>query len=87
MELEPVIISLGRWDARSASKPRDAKLGVDSLILSFRTMFGPRRRRAQSKYELRLREDRFWAEVADGRFAIARGGADRPDAIRLVAGN
>jgi hypothetical protein len=42
MELEPVIISLGRWDARSASKPRDAKLGVDSLILSFHTMFGPR---------------------------------------------
>src|SRR5918997_6974707 len=40
-ELEPVIIRLGRWGARSPSKPRDAVLGVDSLILSFRTMFDP----------------------------------------------
>ena len=43
MELEPVIISLGRWGARSPSKPRDVALGVDSLILSLRTMFDARR--------------------------------------------
>src|SRR3954462_3222812 len=42
LELEPVIIQLGRWGARSPSKARDAELGVDSLILSFRTMFDPR---------------------------------------------
>ena len=41
MELEPVIVRLGRWGARSPSKPRDAALGVDSLVLSFRTMFAP----------------------------------------------
>jgi DNA-binding HxlR family transcriptional regulator len=41
MELEPVVISLGRWGARSSSKPCDAELGIDSLILSFRTMFDP----------------------------------------------
>src|ERR671927_1551198 len=41
MELEPVVVSLGRWGARSRSKPR-APLGVDSLILSLRTMFDPR---------------------------------------------
>src|SRR5688500_7981819 len=39
MELEPVIVGLGRWGARSASRSREAELGVDSLILSFRTMF------------------------------------------------
>ena len=38
----PGIISLGRWGARSPSKPRDAELGVDSLILSFRPMFDAR---------------------------------------------
>ena len=33
-------------------------------------------------YELRLGEDRFHALVADGRFEVARGGAEeRPDAI------
>src|SRR5918998_1860577 len=33
-ELEGVIISLGRWGARSPSKPREAQLSIDSLILS-----------------------------------------------------
>jgi DNA-binding HxlR family transcriptional regulator len=81
MELEPVIVRLGRWGARSPSKPRDAALGVDSLILSFRTMFDPLAADGLTAiYELRLGEDRFCAEVADGRFEIFRGGAERPDA-------
>jgi len=81
MELEPVIVRLGRWGARSPSKPRDAALGVDSLILSFRTMFDPLAADGLTAiYELRLGEDRFRAEVADGRFEISRGGAERPDA-------
>jgi DNA-binding HxlR family transcriptional regulator len=81
-ELEPVIISLGRWGARSPFRPRDAGLGVDSLILSFRTMFDPRAAEGlEASYELRLGEDSFRVEVANGRFEIARGDADRPDAI------
>ena len=82
MELEPVIVRLGRWGARSPSKPRDAALGVDSLALSFRTMFDPLAADGlTASYELRLGEDLFRAEVADGRFEIARGGAEQPDAI------
>jgi len=81
MQLEPVIIRLGRWGARSPSKPRDAELGVDSLILSFRTMFDPLAADGlTASYELRLGEDRFRATVADGRFEVVRGVADRPDA-------
>ena len=81
-ELEPVIIRLGRWGVRSPSKPRDAQIGVDSVILSFRTMFDPRAAEGiEASYELRLGEDRFRAEVAEGRFEIERGGAERPDAI------
>jgi DNA-binding HxlR family transcriptional regulator len=82
LELEPVIVRLGRWGARSPSRPRDAGLSVDSLILSCRTMFDPRAAEGlTASYELRLGEDRFHAKVADGRFEIARGNADRPDAI------
>src|ERR671913_2471372 len=67
MELEPVIVRLGRWGARSPSKPRDAALGVDSLILSCRTMFDPRAAEGlTASYELRLGEDRFPAQGADG---------------------
>jgi DNA-binding HxlR family transcriptional regulator len=82
MELEPVIIRLGRWGARSPLLPRDAALGVDSLILSFRTMFDPRAADGlNASYELRLGEDRFYAVVAYGQFEVERGSADRPDAI------
>ena len=82
MELEPVITQLGRWGARSPSRPRDAGLGVDSLVLSFRTMFDPRAAEGFSaSYELRLGEDVFRVVVDDGRFEISRGNADRPDAI------
>src|SRR5215207_3048037 len=80
-ELEPVITQLGRWGARSPSKPRDAALGVDSLILSFRTMFDPRAADGlRASYELHLGEDRFRAAVANGHFEIVRGVAERPDA-------
>lgn len=80
LDLEPVIVRLGRWGARSPSKPRDAELGVDSLILSFRTMFDPLAADGlKASYELRLGEDRFRAVVADGRFEIERGGAESPD--------
>jgi DNA-binding HxlR family transcriptional regulator/putative sterol carrier protein len=81
MELEPVIVRLGRWGARSPSKPRDAALGVDSLVLSFRTMFAPHTAEGLgASYELRLGEDVFVAVVGDGRFEIARGGAEKADA-------
>jgi len=80
-DLEPVIIALGRWGVRSPTKPPDAELGVDSLILSFRTMFDPDRAEGlDASYELRLGEDRFRAEVAEGRLEIERGNAEQPDA-------
>jgi DNA-binding HxlR family transcriptional regulator len=83
MELEPVIVWLGRWGARSPSRSRSAEqLGVDSLILSFRTMFDPRAAEGLgASYELRLGEERFRAVVADGRLEVVRGGAERPEAI------
>jgi DNA-binding HxlR family transcriptional regulator len=81
-ELEQVVISLGRWGARSPSRSRDAALGVDSLILSLRTMFDPRAAEGiWAVYELRLGEDVFCAEVADGRFEVVRGGVERPEAV------
>jgi DNA-binding HxlR family transcriptional regulator len=81
-ELEPVIIRLGRWGARSPSKPADAPLGVDSLILSLRTMFDPGAAGdLEATYELIMGEDRFAAEVSEGDFEVERGSAERPDAI------
>jgi DNA-binding HxlR family transcriptional regulator len=82
MELEPVITELGRWGARSPWMPHDAGLGVDSLILAFRTMFDAQRAEEgfRASYELRLGEDSFRAEVAGGRLEVVRGSSERPDA-------
>ena len=33
--------ALGRWAARSPTMPMDLHMSVNSLILSFRTMFDP----------------------------------------------
>ena len=82
MELEPVIVSLGRWGARSPLRPQDAGMSVDSLILSFRAMFDARAADGISAgYELWLGEESFRAEVAGGRFEIVRGGGGEADAI------
>ena len=61
-DLEPVIISLGRWGVRSPTKPPDAELGVDSLILSFRTMFDPER--AEDSMPA---TSSGWAKIVSGR--------------------
>ena len=79
-DLEPVILALGRWGSRSPSVPA-AELSVDALILALKTTFDPRAAEGlRARYELRLGEENFRAEVADGRIELARGGADHPDA-------
>jgi DNA-binding HxlR family transcriptional regulator len=80
-ELETVIVELGRWGARSPFMDREARLSIDSLILSFRTMFDPRAAAGLTAiYELRFGEHHYHATVDDGRFEIACGGAPRADA-------
>lgn len=80
-ELEGVIVRLGRWGARSPVRPRYAELGVDSLILSLRTMFDGRLAGGlEATYELRLGEESFRAEVSDGRLEVSRGSVRRPGA-------
>jgi DNA-binding HxlR family transcriptional regulator/putative sterol carrier protein len=79
LQLEPVIKALGRWAARSPFKP-EAGLNVDSLILSFRTMFAPDAAEGFSaSVELRFGEDRFYARVDRGQMELVRGSAVQPD--------
>lgn len=79
-ELEPVVIALARWGSR-APLITDAPLGTDALVLALRTTFAPEVvGGATARYDLRLGDERFDAEFADGRFRIARGTPERPDA-------
>jgi DNA-binding HxlR family transcriptional regulator/putative sterol carrier protein len=81
LELEEIVMSLGRWGARSPSPAPEAPIGVDSTVLALRARFDPDAARGlRADYELRLGEDRFRIAVADGEMDVARGDADRADA-------
>jgi DNA-binding HxlR family transcriptional regulator len=81
--LEPAVLALGRWGSSGAPfPPGDAELGVDARMLALKTQFSPAAADGlDATYELRLGEHRFGVRVADGRLAIARGDAERADAI------
>jgi len=84
-ELEPVVLALGRWGSVAPFPARaDARIGVDAVVVALKTLFDPRAARGvRGTYELRLGEERFRAEVDDGRFDVARAAGDdgaAPDA-------
>jgi DNA-binding HxlR family transcriptional regulator len=77
-QLEPVILSLGRWAARSPFLPQGT-LNTDSLILSFRTMFHAPD--LDGTIELRVGDERFRVNIRRGKLELVRGEAPHPDAI------
>ena len=82
MQLENVIMSLGRWGARSPVLLQGHPLSIDALILSFRTMFNSAAAAGlKATIELRIGEDRFRANIAKGEMLLTRGTAEEPDAI------
>jgi len=73
-ELEPAILSLGRWASGSPSFPADAEMGPDSLVLALKSTFDPARADGlEASYELRLGEIPFKITVKGGRFEAERG--------------
>jgi DNA-binding HxlR family transcriptional regulator len=79
-ELEGIVIALGRWASRSPSRRPDAPMGTDSILLALRALFDPGAAEAlDASYELKLGEERFRVDVADGALVVARGGAEHPE--------
>jgi DNA-binding HxlR family transcriptional regulator len=77
-ELEPVLQTLGRWAARSL--PEAEHIGVDSLVLSMRTMFSAQKAEGVDEVvQFVLADQPFVARIHDGTFTMERGelrGAD-----------
>jgi DNA-binding HxlR family transcriptional regulator len=81
-ELEPAILSLGRWASGSPSFPLGAEMGPDSLVLALKSGFdGAKAEGLEGTYELRLGEIPFKITVKEGEFDAARGEAESPDAV------
>jgi DNA-binding HxlR family transcriptional regulator len=82
LELEPVVVALGLWGARSPWLPMEAGMSLDSHVLAMQTIFDPEAAGDLSVLlELRLDDVPFRAHVAGGSFEIVRGRAKQPDAI------
>jgi DNA-binding HxlR family transcriptional regulator len=81
MELEDIVKSIGRWAARSPNMPEGAPMSVNSVVLSFRTMFSAEAAKGfNAKIAMRLADQSFIATVANGEIRIVRGEAQNPDA-------
>src|SRR3954451_18324849 len=69
MELEPAVLSLGRWASHSPSFPLGAEMGADSLVLALKTAFRPEKGDGlEATYEFWLAEIPFDISVKGGRF-------------------
>jgi DNA-binding HxlR family transcriptional regulator len=81
LELEAVVLELGRWGAKNLGDPRpDETVTLDSMITALRTTFHPDAARGlRAGFELRVGEIVLHARVDDGHVAVAEGslpGAD-----------
>ena len=82
-ELEPVVISLGKWGAKTLGDPRpDEVITVDSIITALRTTFHPAPARGfRARYELRLGDIVVNAAIENGKLRAAEGPAEHADLV------
>lgn len=87
LELEPVVLELGRWGAKALGDPRpDETITVDSLITALRTTFHAEAARGvRAGFELRVGEMVLHARVDDGRVTVGEGALPAPD-LAITAG-
>src|SRR5215213_2793804 len=80
-ELGPVVEAIGRWGARSPWRSGEDEIGVDGLMVSFRTMFVPEAAGdLEASYEVVLGDQGFGLEVGGGGIRVYRGAPSDPDA-------
>jgi DNA-binding HxlR family transcriptional regulator len=81
-ELEPILLGLQRWGARSPAFPHDMPVGCDSAMLALKNAFDPAAGgKARISAEVRFPSDSFRLTVDAGTIDIARGPADHPDLV------
>src|SRR3954447_3511793 len=79
--LEPVVLALGRWGSAAPVPPGEPRMSEDALVIALKTMIDPAAADGlEKRYELRLNQQRFRVDVADGGLDAARGPADGADA-------
>jgi DNA-binding HxlR family transcriptional regulator len=81
-ELEPILMGLQRWGARSPSLPHDVPVGCDAAMLALKNTFDHEAARGvRIDAEVRFATDIFRLTVDDGAIDIARGSARHSDLV------
>jgi DNA-binding HxlR family transcriptional regulator len=81
-ELEPILMGLQRWGARSPSFPRDVPVGCDAAMLALKNTFDRGAAHGvRVSAEVRFATDTFRLSVDDETIDIARGPANHPDLV------
>ncbi|MBN6051877.1 transcriptional regulator [Nonomuraea sp. RK-328] len=82
-DLEPALIALGRWGARTLDEPRPGEVvTAESVAMSFRTAFRPDRARGiTAGYEVRMGDFTIRLQVADGALTGGVGPHPAPDLV------
>lgn len=82
LEIEPVIVALGRFAARSPGHDPTLPLSPVSLMLSLRTMFDEKKAKGvEGRIGFRLGEETFLARVRKGRLKAGRGPVEEAGAV------
>lgn len=81
LELEDILVRLGRWGARSPELPREAETHPEWLMLGMRAIYDPQTDPVPTTYEFRFGDETFWAGVENGSLKVGRGPASEPDAV------
>jgi DNA-binding HxlR family transcriptional regulator len=82
LEIEPVIVTLGRFAARSPGHDPTLPLSPVSLMLSFRTMFDARKsRNFDGRIGLVMGEESFVARVRKDKIKVVRSDLEGCDAV------
>jgi DNA-binding HxlR family transcriptional regulator len=82
-DLEPALIALGRWGARTMTEPRPGEVvTAESIAMSFRTAYRPEAaQKTAVGYEVRMGDFTLRLQVTDGVLAVGIGPHPAPDLV------
>ncbi|WP_431916847.1 winged helix-turn-helix transcriptional regulator [Nonomuraea jabiensis] len=82
-DLEPALIALGRWGARTLTEPRPGELvTAESVAMSFRTAYRPEAALGVTVgYEVRMGDFTLRLQISDGTLTVGIGRHPAPDLV------
>ncbi|GAA4967867.1 DNA-binding HxlR family transcriptional regulator [Nonomuraea thailandensis] len=89
-DLEPALVALGRWGARTLTEPRPGELvTAESVAMSFRTAYRPEAAPGVTVgYEVRMGDFTLRLQISDGELMVGIGPHPAPDlVIERLAGH